>query len=412
MLADEGFELVLDDASQLGVLAAGVEYLSEVFPDDVGGVLVEHLDDDPDADDGVLVEGVALANGDEGVDVDLVDEDVALQDGAHEDGHAAQVLVVLGHQQVLDHPRDALVGVRTHLVLIVGLDVEEEVEGEDVPQVLGRDVALVDFAQPADVQLLAVSELQVVHEVDHLMEVLLAAFVDGPRGREHFLLGDACEGLEVLVDDLLDGLLERLLVMVGCADASEEQVVAVAGLSSLLGPGLLLLLEDAGVDGLEGVLLRDVVDAEVGELRVLVLHLPHGLEVHGRVVDHDLDLRLGLLLLGLRVQLHLLALLEPYLFLVPLGVLGGVGVGLQSLDAVEQIPVPRLVLLEHVLDDLDVLLLLLKLIGSDVLVGLLDPRHADEQQPLDEALEDVEAVDGPQRVVVVDGGLESEEQVG
>lgn len=44
------------------------------------GVLVEDLDDYPNADDGVLVEGVALADGDEGVDVDLIDEDVALED--------------------------------------------------------------------------------------------------------------------------------------------------------------------------------------------------------------------------------------------------------------------------------------------------------------------------------------------
>lgn len=87
------------------------------------GVLVEDLDDNPNADDGVLVEGVALADGDEGVDVDLIYEDVALEDRAHEDGHTAEVFVVFGDQEVLDHAGDALVGMRPHLVLVVGLDV-------------------------------------------------------------------------------------------------------------------------------------------------------------------------------------------------------------------------------------------------------------------------------------------------
>lgn len=73
-------------------------------------ILVEDLDDDPHTDDGLLVEGISLANGDEGVDVDLIDEDVALEDGAHEDGHAAQVFIVLGDQQILDHSGDAVVG--------------------------------------------------------------------------------------------------------------------------------------------------------------------------------------------------------------------------------------------------------------------------------------------------------------
>lgn len=240
------------------------------------------------------------------------------------------------------------------------------------------------------------------------MEVLLVRLVNGSDRGQHLLLGDAGERLEVFVEYLLDGLLERLLMMVGGADSSEEQVVAVACLSSLLGPRLLLLLKDASVDGLECVLFRDVVNAEVGQLRVLVLHFSHGLEVHGCVVDHDLDLRFWLLLLGLGVQLHLLALLEPYLLLVPLGVLGGIRIDLQPLDAVQQISVPGLILLQHVLNDLDVLLLLLELVRSDVLVGLLHPSHSDQQQALDEALEDVETVDGPKRVVVVDGRLQPE----
>lgn len=123
----------------------------------MGGVLVEDFDDYPYADDGVLVEGVALADGDQSVDVDLIDKDVAFEDRAHEDGHTAEVFVVLGDQEVLDHAGDALVGMRSDIILVVGLDIKEEIEGEDVAQVLGWDIALVDLAQSADVELLAVS---------------------------------------------------------------------------------------------------------------------------------------------------------------------------------------------------------------------------------------------------------------
>lgn len=117
----------------------------------MGGILVEDLDDDPYTDDGLLVEGISLADGDKGVDVDLIDEDVAFEDRAHEDGHAAQVFVVPGDEEVLNHSGDAVVGMRADIILVVGFDVKEEIEGEDVTQVLGRDIALVDFAEPADV---------------------------------------------------------------------------------------------------------------------------------------------------------------------------------------------------------------------------------------------------------------------
>lgn len=104
----------------------------------------------------------------------------------------------------------------------------------------------------------------------------------------------------------------------------------------------------------------------------------------------------------------MLALLKPYFLLIPLGILCSIGISLQPLDAIQQISVPRLILFQHVLNDLNIFLLLLELIRSDVLIRLLHPCDSNQQQSLDEAFEDVEAVDGPKRVVVVYGRLQPE----
>ena len=68
----------------------------------MGRVLAEDFGDDPDADDCLLVEGVSLSHGNQSVQVCLVDEDVAFQDGADEDGHASEVFVVPASQNILD----------------------------------------------------------------------------------------------------------------------------------------------------------------------------------------------------------------------------------------------------------------------------------------------------------------------
>jgi hypothetical protein len=81
------------------------------------GVLAEHLYDDSHPDDRLLVEGVSLPNRHQSVHVYLVDKDVALQNRTHQYGHAAQVLVVLAEQNILNVPRDGGIGVEADIVI-------------------------------------------------------------------------------------------------------------------------------------------------------------------------------------------------------------------------------------------------------------------------------------------------------
>lgn len=80
------------------------------------------------------------------------------------------------------------------------------------------------------------------------MEVFLSAFIDGSSCREHLFFRDTCQCLEILIEDLLYGFLEGLLMMVSCSDSSKEKIVAVSCLSSLFGPCLLFLFEDPSID--------------------------------------------------------------------------------------------------------------------------------------------------------------------
>jgi hypothetical protein len=164
----------------------------------------------------------------------------------------------------------------------------------------------------------------------------------------------------------------------GGAKAREEEIVAMPRLPSLFCPRLLLLLEDARIDRLKCLLFRYIVNRQVGELGELIFHLPHGLEVHSGIVNHNFRLGLRLLFFWAGLQLELLGLLEADLFFVLFGCFGCVGVGLKALNAVEQIFVSSLVLFQYVLNYLDVLLLLPELLGRDVLIGLLDAGDPDQ----------------------------------
>jgi hypothetical protein len=141
---------------------------------------------------------------------------------------------------------------------------------------------------------------------------------------------------------------------------------------------------------------------------VLILHVPHHAQGHGGVGLHwllnNLDLHL------LRCLVGKLGSLEPQLFVSLLGGFGCVGVGLHAQHAVQQVLVLGLVLLEEVLDCLYV--------GVDFegfvsdLLSLLDPHDSDEDQSSEVVLKHVVGVDGPETGVLVDGSIQSEEEVG
>jgi hypothetical protein len=75
------------------------------------------------------------------------------------------------------------------------------------------------------------------------------------------------------------------------------------------------------------------------------------------------------------------------------------------LDGVQQISVSSLISLEDILDGLNVLLLLFQFLGCDVFIGLADPGNTNEDESLEEILEEVVAIDGPQCIIIVDGSL-------
>jgi hypothetical protein len=104
IMSHQRLQFMLDDALQLCVLLAGKKYPIQVVPHHMGGVLPQDFDDNADSDDGLLLEGIPSSHRDQGVQIDLVDKGIALQDRADEDSHAAEVLVVPASKQILDIP--------------------------------------------------------------------------------------------------------------------------------------------------------------------------------------------------------------------------------------------------------------------------------------------------------------------
>lgn len=171
---------MLYNASQLNVLPAWIQDLGQVLPYNMGWVLTKHFDDDAHTNDGVLVKGIAAANSNESIHVDMVNEDVALKDGADENGHAAQVFVILTHQYLLDVFGDSSVDIILFVLFSSkAFSLKEEVKIKDVTQVISWNISLVDLAQASDVDTSSISKAKSVQQVYNFMEVFSTIFVDG-----------------------------------------------------------------------------------------------------------------------------------------------------------------------------------------------------------------------------------------
>jgi hypothetical protein len=163
------------------------------------GILTEHLYDDSHTDDCLLDEGVSLPNRYQSVHIYLVDKDVALQNRTHQYGYAAQVLVVLDQQNILDVLCDGGIGVEADIFIRVAIPLEEELEGENLPEVLCWNVSLINLAESTYVEFLAIPESESVKQVDDFMEIFLAVLVDGSGGTEDFIFGNIRKSFGVII---------------------------------------------------------------------------------------------------------------------------------------------------------------------------------------------------------------------
>ena len=66
----------------------------------------------------------------------------------------------------------------SYFLLHQALSFQKEIKGEDVPQVFSENVSLVDLAETTDIHLPTISQLEVVQDIHHFVELLLAFFVN------------------------------------------------------------------------------------------------------------------------------------------------------------------------------------------------------------------------------------------
>jgi hypothetical protein len=79
------------------------------------------------------------------------------------------------------------------------------------------NVSLINLAEATYVEFLAIPYSESVKQVNDFMEIFLAVLVDGSNGTEDFIFGDVRNSFGVIAEDLLNGLLEGALAVMGGA---------------------------------------------------------------------------------------------------------------------------------------------------------------------------------------------------
>jgi hypothetical protein len=98
----------------------------------MGRIKTQYFHYHSNSDNSLLVEAVPLSNRNQGIDVDLVNKDIAFEDGTHEDGYAPKVFIIFANKQILDHFGNSSIGVSCYLILVICLALQEEGEGENM----------------------------------------------------------------------------------------------------------------------------------------------------------------------------------------------------------------------------------------------------------------------------------------
>ena len=188
--------------------------MSDVVADGFGG---HDLHECPETNDFVGTEGALAGDVCQRVQVDPLDEGVGLEDGAHEGGGAADVVVVPVQEECLDVLCDLVVGLVLEVVVVDLAAPQEEVEGEDLGQVFSGYFSAVVLAEFAQVDLAGFSQPQQFQQFDYLVEVFGAFIIKSPDRVDDFVLGvGAQDGLAVALRYFFDDVaLDCFLAVTG-----------------------------------------------------------------------------------------------------------------------------------------------------------------------------------------------------